>query len=120
MGAITALVGTALTLGAASTAAGTGIGALSLASTIGAAAVGAGAFFGGKMLLSSLSGGKDQGGGQMAAPGFDTSAQSAAAADRATEETKRRRVAVAKNKTLLNDPNKEATLGTTGLLGGYG
>lgn len=117
MGAITTAVGTAVTLGAASTAAGSGIAGLSLASTIGAGVVGGGLLYAGSKLMKGLSGPDLP--QQQQGPQFDPYAERQAAQDRADEETKRRRVAAAKNKGILSDPGDEAKLGTTGLLGAY-
>lgn len=114
------LVGTAATATAASTAGILGgvAGAVTLASTgIGlatAAAVYTGAYFGIKGLMG---GGGDQP-QQQQQPGFDPYAEQNKATAAAKEETKRRRVAIAKNQTNLSrGEQEEAKLGTTGLLG---
>ena len=106
------LVGTAVggaglvAAGGVATAASLAIGAVT------AAAVYTGAYFGLKGLM---------GGGstpeQQAQPGFDPYAEQKQAQASADEKTKRTRIAAAKNSTKLSDPDAEAKLGTTGLLG---
>lgn len=108
MGVITTAVGTAITLGAASGA---------TASAIGAGVIGAGVAAAGGLLMKGLSGGGSQSSGMLQAPTFDPNAAKAQGDAAAREEDKRRRVAAAKNETKLSDPDDEAKLGKTGLLG---
>lgn len=116
MGAITTAIGTALTLGAASTAAGSGIAGLSVASTIGAGVVGGGLLYGAKKLMGGLSGSGQQQ-AQITGPSFNADAEQKKADVAAEEEERRRRVGAAKNKGILSDPNDEAKLGKTALFG---
>jgi len=119
MGVITTAVGTALTLGAASTAAGTGVAGLSLASTIGVAGLGIG---GGLLAYGAskmMKGGKQEQAGAQA-PAFDQAAEQRKAQTAADEEEKRRRVAMAKSKTKYTDPvfgQEEPITQQAGLLG---
>ena len=108
MGAITTAVGTALTFGIASG---------STASAIGTLAIGGGLLYGANKLMSGLSGPDLP--QQQQAPGFDADAERRKADVKAEEDERRRRVGAAKNKGVLSDPNDEAKLGTTGLLGAY-
>jgi len=102
----TATAGGLVAAGGVATAASLAIGAVT------AAAVYTGAYFGLKGLM---------GGGstpeQQAQPGFDPYAEQKQAQASADEKTKRTRIAAAKNSTKLSDPDAEAKLGTTGLLG---